>query len=133
MVAVGYDTSVIGGTMALDSFRRDFGLVSASETETDTLEGNIVSTFQAGCFFGSLLTFPLGERFGRRNAIIMAVCVFCVGGSLMVRLSCIQCFHGLTIYMIDCIFRPSRFDICWPRRCRVRHRGCITPGPGLHS
>lgn len=81
---MGYDTSVIGGTMALDSFRRDFGLVSASETETDTLEGNIVSTFQAGCFFGSLLTFPLGERFGRRNAIVMAICVFCVGGSLMV-------------------------------------------------
>lgn len=85
---VGYDTSVIGGTMALDSFRRHFGLIHASDTETDTLEGNIVSTFQAGCFFGSLLTFPLGERFGRRNAIVMAVCVFCIGGSLMVRDTC---------------------------------------------
>ncbi|KAL4958432.1 general substrate transporter [Aspergillus filifer] len=82
-IAMGYDTSVIGGTMALDSFRRHFGLINASDTETDTLEGNIVSTFQAGCFFGSLLTFPLGERFGRRNAIVMAICVFCVGGSLM--------------------------------------------------
>lgn len=70
--------------MALEPFRRDFGLARASELETDTLEGNIVSTFQAGCFFGSLLTFPLAEKFGRKMAIIMAISVFLVGGSLMV-------------------------------------------------
>ena len=81
---MGYDTSVIGGTLALNSFRRDFGLVHVSDHATDTLEGNIVSTFQSGCFFGSLLTFPLAERFGRKMAIIMAISVFCVGGSLMV-------------------------------------------------
>jgi MFS family permease len=86
MMTVGYDTSVIGGTMALDSFRRDFGLNNRSESETDTLEGNIVSTFQAGCFFGSLLTFPLAEKFGRKLATIIAVSIFCVGGSLMVRM-----------------------------------------------
>ncbi|KAF7596651.1 hypothetical protein BBP40_000573 [Aspergillus hancockii] len=80
---VGYDTSVIGGTLALSSFRRDFGLKRASKLETDTLEGNIVSSFQAGCFFGSLLTFPLAERFGRKMAIVMAISIFCVGGSLM--------------------------------------------------
>jgi MFS family permease len=71
--------------MALESFRRDFGLDKVSKSERDTLEGNIVSTFQVGCFFGSLLTFPLAERFGRKLAIVMAVSVFCVGGSLMVR------------------------------------------------
>ena len=43
---VGYDTSVIGGTMALDSFRRDFGLADASPKHRDTVQGNIVSTFQ---------------------------------------------------------------------------------------
>jgi MFS family permease len=82
---VGYDTSVIGGTMALEPFRRDFGMERVSDLETDTLEGNIVSTFQAGCFFGSLLTFSLAERFGRKMAIVMAISIFCVGGSLMVR------------------------------------------------
>jgi MFS family permease len=72
--------------MALDSFRRDFGLDKVSASHRDTLQGNIVSTFQAGCFFGSLLTFPLAERFGRKWAIVMAVAIFCVGGSLMVRI-----------------------------------------------
>ncbi|KAJ8097181.1 putative quinate permease protein [Lipomyces tetrasporus] len=82
-VAMGYDTSVIGGSMALDSFRRDFGLVDVSSRERDTLQGNIVSTFQAGTFFGALLTFPLGEKFGRKKAIMMAISIFLVGGSIM--------------------------------------------------
>uniref|UniRef100_L2GAC4 Quinate permease n=1 Tax=Colletotrichum fructicola (strain Nara gc5) TaxID=1213859 RepID=L2GAC4_COLFN len=58
-LAMGYDTAVIGGTMALDSFRRDFHLDEVSTTARDTIQGNIVSTFQAGCFFGALLTFPI--------------------------------------------------------------------------
>ena len=83
---MGYDTSVIGGTMALESFKKDFGLETADATRRDTLQGNIVSTFQAGCFFGSLLTFPLAEKFGRKIAIVVAICIFLVGGSLMVRI-----------------------------------------------
>ncbi|KAM4061908.1 major facilitator superfamily protein [Hirsutella rhossiliensis] len=93
-ITMGYDTSVIGGTMALDSFRRDFGLLSASGTYRDTLQGNIVSTFQAGCFFGSLLTFPLAEKIGRRNAIFVAATVFIAGGVLM------TAAHGLLAMLI---------------------------------
>ncbi|EON69551.1 hypothetical protein W97_08811 [Coniosporium apollinis CBS 100218] len=82
-VAMGYDTSVIGGAMALDSFRRDFGLEGVSARARDTLQGNIVSTFQAGTFFGALLTFPLAEKFGRRRAIMFAAAIFLLGGSIM--------------------------------------------------
>lgn len=82
-VAMGYDTAVIGGTMALDSFRRDFDLADVTAAERDTLQGNIVSTFQAGCFFGSLLTFPLAEKIGRKKSIFLAAAVFLVGGALM--------------------------------------------------
>ncbi|TQV96725.1 sugar transporter [Cordyceps javanica] len=82
-IAMGYDTSVIGGTMALDSFRRDFGLLGKTGKERDTLQGNIVSTFQAGCFFGSLLTFPLAEKYGRKKTVFLAAAVFIVGGTLM--------------------------------------------------
>lgn len=32
--------------MALDSFRRDFGLDQVASTTRDTIQGNIVSTFQ---------------------------------------------------------------------------------------
>lgn len=81
---MGYDTSVIGGTMALDSFKRDFALGHHDRHTLDTIQGNIVSTFQAGTFFGALLTFPLGEKFGRKRAIIGAGCIFLAGGVLMV-------------------------------------------------
>ncbi|OHE96232.1 quinate permease [Colletotrichum orchidophilum] len=80
---MGYDTSVIGGTMALDSFRRDFDLADSSPTFRDTLQGNIVSTFQAGCFFGALLTFLLAGWLGRKRAIMISALVFLVGGTLM--------------------------------------------------
>ncbi|KAK6363009.1 hypothetical protein TWF730_000458 [Orbilia blumenaviensis] len=82
-LAMGYDTAVIGGTMALDSFKRDFGLDNVSQHQRDTLQGNIVSTFQAGTFFGALLTFPIGEKIGRKKAIMLAVAIFLVGGTLM--------------------------------------------------
>ncbi|EGX50917.1 hypothetical protein AOL_s00054g653 [Orbilia oligospora ATCC 24927] len=82
-LAMGYDTAVIGGTMALDSFKRDFGLNSGSQHWRDTLQGNIVSTFQAGTFFGALFTFAIGEKFGRKKAIILAVAIFLIGGTLM--------------------------------------------------
>ncbi|KAG8772849.1 hypothetical protein FRC12_002862 [Ceratobasidium sp. 428] len=81
--AMGYDTGVIGGTLALPSFRRDFGLDRASQHERDTLSGNIVSTFQAGTFFGSLLTFPLVEKYGRKKGMLAAGWVFLVGAILM--------------------------------------------------
>jgi hypothetical protein len=45
-LAMGYDTAVIGGTMALDSFRKDFQLDGIPSTVRDTIQGNIVSTFQ---------------------------------------------------------------------------------------
>ncbi|CAE6365723.1 unnamed protein product [Rhizoctonia solani] len=80
---VGYDTGVIGGTLALPSFRRDFGLDRASQHERDTLSGNIVSTFQAGTFFGSLLTFPLVEKYGRVRGMFAAGVVFMIGAVLM--------------------------------------------------
>ncbi len=71
--------------MALDSFKRDFGLDKATQHERDTLQGNIVSTFQAGTFFGALLTFPIGEKFGRKKAILFACAIFLAGACLMVR------------------------------------------------
>lgn len=52
------------------------------ENQRDTIQGNIVSTFQAGCFFGALFTFPIAERFGRRLAIMLSACIFVVGATL---------------------------------------------------
>jgi MFS family permease len=54
----------------------------ASQETSDTFSANIVSLLQAGCFFGSLAVAPIGDRYGRRIALIIAGVLFCIG-SLM--------------------------------------------------
>jgi MFS family permease len=78
----GYDLAFIGTTITLKPFKHDFGLLHASEATSDVFSANIVSILQAGCFFGSLAVAPLGDRFGRRPALMMAGVTFCIG-SLM--------------------------------------------------
>jgi len=41
-----------------------------------------VSLLQAGCFFGSLAAGQIGDKFGRKWALIMSGIIFCIG-SLM--------------------------------------------------
>jgi len=82
-LAMGYDTSVIGGTMALDSFVRDFKMNEMAPYVRDTTQANIVSTFQAGCAAGALFTFPIAERIGRRWTIVLGAMIFLLGGTLM--------------------------------------------------
>lgn len=60
----GYDSAFIGGTMSLGSFQERFGLADAEDSALASLRANIVSTFQAGCFFGVLACYPTVERLG---------------------------------------------------------------------
>lgn len=75
----GYDLAFIGTTITLTPFKRDFGLLDASQSTTDSFSANIVSLLQAGCFFGSLAVAPLGDKYGRKPALITAGAAFCTG------------------------------------------------------
>jgi MFS family permease len=78
----GYDLAFIGTTITLKPFIKDFGLTHASASAKDAFSANIVSLLQAGCFFGSLAVAPLGDRLGRKPALMIAGLIFCAG-SLM--------------------------------------------------
>lgn len=78
----GYDLAFIGTTITLKPFKKDFGLLDASQSTSDLFSANIVSLLQAGCFFGSLAVQPLGDRLGRKPALMIAGILFCIG-SLM--------------------------------------------------
>lgn len=52
---IGYDSAFIGGTLALPSFKDEFGLDKESASALAFTSANIVSTYQAGCFFGALI------------------------------------------------------------------------------
>ncbi|KAH8662141.1 general substrate transporter [Xylariales sp. PMI_506] len=75
----GYDSAFIGGTLALTSFKHAFGLDKVSSAELTALSSNIVSTFQAGAFFGCIFGFFSAERFGRKPVIMASGVVFIVG------------------------------------------------------
>ncbi|KAI1875937.1 uncharacterized protein JN550_001433 [Neoarthrinium moseri] len=75
----GYDSAFIGGTLSLASFKASFGLNANTVTQ---LSSNIVGTFQAGCFFGSLFAFPISEKLGRRINLITCGLVFMIGAAI---------------------------------------------------
>jgi MFS family permease len=73
---IGYDTGFFGGTIALDSFQRDFGLTDKSDDEKDAINANLVSLFQGGSFFGAALQLPITQKFGRKWSIIISNILF---------------------------------------------------------
>ncbi|KAI1338246.1 MFS quinate transporter QutD [Xylariaceae sp. FL0016] len=77
----GYDSAFIGGTLSLPSFQTSFGL---SDADSTLLTSNIVSTFQAGCFFGSLGGYPVAEKLGRRANLIASGVIFAVGAIVQI-------------------------------------------------
>ncbi|KAH7049396.1 general substrate transporter [Macrophomina phaseolina] len=82
-LALGYDVSVMGGTLILPSFERDFGLADLSEKEFDDLSSNILSAFQAGLFFGALASYLFAERYGRKWSLCGFLAIFMLGAALM--------------------------------------------------
>ncbi|KAB5549475.1 general substrate transporter [Coniochaeta sp. 2T2.1] len=77
-MSFGWDSSVIGGVIVLPPFQRDYGL-TGDKVAVANLSSNIVSTLQAGCFLGSLLAWPLTNRFGRKWCLIGISVVISIG------------------------------------------------------
>ena len=76
----------MGSVLALDSFKKDFGLPLgksgfASSKNAD-ISSNVVSLLTAGCFFGAIAAAFLNERFGRRYTLIGFVSIFLVGAAV---------------------------------------------------
>ncbi|CAE6505297.1 unnamed protein product [Rhizoctonia solani] len=79
----GYDSAFIGGTIELPAFQNQFGLDKLSEDKLAFTSSNIVSTYQAGCFFGCIFAFFIVEKFGRRATLQCSSALFCLGAGLM--------------------------------------------------
>ncbi|KAJ5104918.1 sugar transporter [Penicillium alfredii] len=91
----GYDSAFIGGTLELPSFKTSFGL---SGSDSTAISSNVVSTFQAGAFFGAILGFFFAETFGRKPLILGSGVVFSIGTVLQIigRLSLLYVGRVLT-------------------------------------
>jgi MFS family permease len=70
----GYDLGVIAEVVASDSFKTLF-----LQKDADTRSGTVVALFTGGCFVGAFLASYTGSL-GRRGTILMACCIFIIGG-----------------------------------------------------
>lgn len=81
-VIIGYDAGFIGGTIALSSFQKEFHYATMSALEITLVNSNIVSVFQAGAFFGSLIMYPVGELVGRKVGLIISGFMLTFGAAI---------------------------------------------------
>lgn len=80
---IGYDSSFIGQTVELNSFRDEFHFGDWSDAKQDLVTANIVSLYQAGAFFGALFAYPIGFYLGRRWGLMITGIIFVLGSGLM--------------------------------------------------
>ncbi|THU92999.1 general substrate transporter [Dendrothele bispora CBS 962.96] len=83
-VMIGYDSAFIGTSISLTSFKKEFDLVSKSTTEFNLISANIVSLYQAGCFFGAFFGYPIGYFLGRKWGLFISAVIFNIGAILQV-------------------------------------------------
>ncbi|KAH0359705.1 quinate permease, partial [Aureobasidium melanogenum] len=80
---IGYDSAFIGTTIALPSFVHEFGFKKMKPAHLALIKANIVTVYQAGAFFGSLLAYASAYYLGRRKSLWVFVTVFMVGAGIM--------------------------------------------------
>ncbi|ETS84439.1 hypothetical protein PFICI_02464 [Pestalotiopsis fici W106-1] len=82
IMVFGYDSSFIGNLLAVDSFKRDFGLDGVSTKEKNDTTSNLISVYSAGAFWGSVfMLFPL-DYLGRKSSLAGSNALFVLGAIL---------------------------------------------------
>lgn len=87
----GYNTSLLGGVLTLDSFDDQFPSIDVTDASADraeirhrsTIQGTVMALFAVGGLFGALSCIGLGDILGRRRVIIVASVVQIIGALLM--------------------------------------------------
>lgn len=109
-ILYGYDTGIIAGILAMDTFKEDYGKPDPTHPGSFYLpsarKSLIVSILAAGLFSGAFSTGYLADRKGRRKGLIVACLVFMFGVSMQVARVSIELFAlGVLCYPFD--FSPQ--------------------------
>ncbi|KAJ7707517.1 general substrate transporter [Mycena rosella] len=136
-VFFGYDIGIIGGVIALPSFKAYFGINGMSASDKAALSGNIVAILQGGCFFGALGVGYFSNRWGRKPCMVAAGLIYIIGSIIQAvvglgtsRASALNVlyfarfFAGLGVGMVSALV-PAYVSECTPRAIRGRCTGMI--------
>lgn len=73
------DPSLPGGVVITQNFLETHNLVGPSKTKELS---TVTAIYDIGCFFGAIFAFTIGERLGRKKAILVGTTVMAVGAIL---------------------------------------------------
>lgn len=59
---------------------REFGLNDKSDSAKADLQGNLVTTMQAGAVLGALISSPIADRKGRKPSLLLVAITGLIGG-----------------------------------------------------
>ncbi|OQD77091.1 hypothetical protein PENDEC_c003G01990 [Penicillium decumbens] len=76
MSLFGYDQGVFSGVVITKDFLEVHDLVGPTKTKTLS---TVTAIYDVGCFFGAVFAFTIGERLGRKKAILLGTTIMAVG------------------------------------------------------
>ncbi|ESZ94535.1 hypothetical protein SBOR_5078 [Sclerotinia borealis F-4128] len=94
----GWDIGTIGGVIVMPTFTKAYHIDKLDDSAQANLLSNntiVVSTLQAGCFFGSLFAYYIADRWGRKPALLIAAGITIVG----VIVQCASAGHISALYV----------------------------------
>lgn len=141
-IMIGYDSAFIGGTIALSSFKNEFGLTTKTTAQNNLISANIVSTYQAGwyvshivwfllyflkreklcSFFGALFGYPAGNSVFRYTyQVIVDADNRLLSWSQAWPSSSFSCFHCWIRHDARCkCLKRTHSHLCGSRHCWIR-------------
>ncbi|KAH8703133.1 general substrate transporter [Talaromyces proteolyticus] len=95
MTLFGYDQGVFSGVVVTQNFLELHDLVGPSKTK---ILSTVSAIYDVGCFIGAVIAFTIGERLGRKKAIIFGTTIMTIGAIIQASsFSLPQMFVGRTI------------------------------------
>ncbi|KAH0348253.1 general substrate transporter, partial [Aureobasidium melanogenum] len=79
MTLFGYDQAVFSGVVVSNNFLELHDLVGPTKTK---VLSTVAAMYNVGCFLGAVLAFTVGDRLGRKKAVLLGTAIMTVGAIL---------------------------------------------------
>ncbi|KAH9909741.1 general substrate transporter [Xylariomycetidae sp. FL2044] len=79
MTLFGYDQGVFGGVIVTPDFLDLMGI-----RDDPTLQSTVTAIYDVGCFLGAISTIWIGERLGRKGAVLTGTTIMSIGAILQI-------------------------------------------------
>ncbi|OJJ38307.1 hypothetical protein ASPWEDRAFT_179875 [Aspergillus wentii DTO 134E9] len=114
----GYDQGVFGGILTNQNFLDTFGYPDS------TIQGQITSTYYLGAIFGAVFSRFIGDRIGRRRAIMLGCTLLTVGGALQASASTlVHMIIGRIVGGLGTGLNTTAIPMWQVETCKQKHRG----------